>query len=86
MPVISDNQTMRSFLPNESKKTVKSKERKFNLQTYKEELIERDKYKNPLKYKIIKEEVGIRNEKRVFEMREDQINRIKEQFMKKKGL
>jgi hypothetical protein len=56
------------------------------LQYYREERISRDKDKNPLKYKIIKEEVGIRNDARVYELKQDQVDRIQEQFMRRKGL
>lgn len=57
-----------------------------SLQYYREERISRDKDKNPLKYKIVKEEVGIRNDARVYELKQDQVDRIQEQFMRRKGL
>ncbi len=48
--------------------------------------MERDKHKNPLKYKIVREEMGLSNDERVFSLRQDQVNRIQEQFMRRKGL
>ena len=42
--------------------------------------------KNPLKYKIIKEEIGIRNDAGVYDLRQDQVHQIQGQFMRRKGL
>jgi hypothetical protein len=55
------------------------------METYKKECINRDKIKHPIKYKIIREEVGINSEK-VYNLKQDQVNRIQEQFIRRKGL
>lgn len=56
------------------------------VEAYKEEKIIRDKDKHPMKYKIVKEEVGLRNDAKVFDLKQDQVHHIQEQFMKRKGL
>jgi hypothetical protein len=39
-----------------------------------------------LKYKIIKEEIGIKNDARVYDLKQDQVHQIQGQFMRRKGL
>lgn len=52
---------------------------------YEESLVQRDKEKDPLKYKIINEALGV-EEKRVRKLKQQEVDRIKEEYLRNKGL